>query len=248
MHKTFLLQLLLISLNDAVFGQDIPGSILSQSSPQGPGFSLPSQKMLDSDRVEGPKMELQTQTVASTSPEPLMMGIPTTTPETHVHDDMPALSSARVTGEKKFETEKKLESDIQQKLDEDEELAKLLRPDNVQEEDVAHNDPLYKSNIHANDDLDLDNLLQTDKVKEHTWEEEKHQPEKLERNSINDVLGSERVQGEKKDEKDAFDELEASQVKEAALDDKLGIELKSIVQQIQDMQREVAEALKEGED
>jgi len=244
MHKTFLLQLLLISLNDAVFGQDIPGSILSQSSPQGPGFSLPSPKMLDSDRVEGPKMELQTQTVASTSPEPLMMGIPTTTPETHVHDDMPALSSARVTGEKKFETEKKLESDIQQKLDEDEELAKLLRPDNVQEEDVSHNEP----NLRANDDLDLDNLLKTDKVKEHTWEEEKHQPEKIEPNHINDVLGSDRVTGERKDEKDAFDELEASQVKEAALDDKLGIELKSIVQQIQDMQREVAEALKEGED
>ena len=48
-----------------------------------------------------------------------------------------------------------------------------------------------------------------------------------------EIIDSERVQGEKKNEKDAFDELEASQVKEAALDDKLGIELKSIVQQIQ---------------
>ena len=50
---------------------------------------------------------------------------------------------------------------------------------------------------------------------------------------IIEIIDSERVQGEKKNEKDAFDELEASQVKEAALDDKLGIELKSIVQQIQ---------------
>merc|ERR1711974_26614 len=41
-------------------------------------------------------------------------------------------------------------------------------------------------------------------------------------------------------------ELESSRVKEAALDDKLGIELRSIVEQIQDMQREVADALKDG--
>merc|ERR1719445_903057 len=41
-------------------------------------------------------------------------------------------------------------------------------------------------------------------------------------------------------------ELEASSVKEAALDDKLGVELRSIVEQIQDMQREVADALKDG--
>jgi len=232
-----------------VNGQESPGAILSQISPQGPGFPLPSNQMLDSDRVEGQKIELQTQTPVPMPTDPLMMPEPKTTPQTHVHiDDLPALSSARVTGEKKLENEKKLESDIQQKLDEDEELAKLLRPDNVQEEDVAHNEPLYKPNLHANDDLDLENLLKTEKVKEHTWEEEKHQPEKIEQSSMKEMLDSERVQGEKKNEKDAFDELEASQVKEAALDDKLGIELKSIVQQIQDMQREVAEALKEGED
>merc|ERR1712037_107516 len=41
-------------------------------------------------------------------------------------------------------------------------------------------------------------------------------------------------------------ELESSRVKEAALDDKLGVELRSIVEQIQDMQREVADTLKDG--
>merc|ERR1719158_2049499 len=49
-------------------------------------------------------------------------------------------------------------------------------------------------------------------------------------------------------EKDEGEQLESSRVKEAALDDKLGIELRSIVEQIQDMQREVADALKDGGD
>merc|ERR1712025_52381 len=49
-------------------------------------------------------------------------------------------------------------------------------------------------------------------------------------------------------EKDEGEQRESSRVKEAALDDKLGIELRSIVEQIQDMQREVADALKDGGD
>merc|ERR1711909_63211 len=49
-------------------------------------------------------------------------------------------------------------------------------------------------------------------------------------------------------EKEEGEQLESSRVKEAALDDKLGIELRSIVEQIQDMQREVADALKDGGD
>ena len=47
------------------------------------------------------------------------------------------------------------------------------------------------------------------------------------------IIDSDRVEGEKKDPTDELSELEASRVKEAALDDKLGIELKSIVEQIQ---------------
>merc|ERR1712142_209818 len=69
---------------------------------------------------------------------------------------------------------------------------------------VAHE--VYKP-FHGNADSDLEDLLKNDPVKERT----------------SNLLDSERVVGE----------LQASQVKEAALDDKLGIELKSIVQQIQ---------------
>merc|ERR1711915_340780 len=133
--------------------------------------------------------------------------------------DMPAMNSARVTGEKKSF------KDIPLNLDEDEELAKLLKPDPVQIKDASASpkpgkaaDELFKADaVKGSPDLDL-------------------------------KLDSARVKGEDKSIKEASDDggkLEAAQVKEAALDDKLGNELKSIVEQIQDMQREVAEALKE---
>merc|ERR1711942_380102 len=234
MHKTVVFKI--IVLLSAVLGQGPPGS------PQGPGFappapaqglSLPSPPSIESDRVVGEKKEqneqLEAAPVKETPPVAPIAALlsPKPAPGAAVGvapaplAAMPDLNSARVTGEKK------LTSDIQQKLAEDEELAKLLRPDSVMEEEAAHE--VYKP-FHGNANLDLDDLLKNDPVKERT----------------NNLLDSERVVGEKKDTLGY--ELQASQVKEAALDDKLGIELKSIVQQIQDMQREVAEALKEGDD
>merc|ERR1712050_552444 len=171
---------------------------------------------MGSDRVEGEKKEqteqLEAAAVKETAPvapraallSPKPAGLPGAALGVAPAPlaAMPDLSSARVTGEKK------LTSDIQQKLAEDEELEKLLRPDSVMEEEVAHE--VYKP-FHGNADSDLEDLLKNDPVKERT----------------SNLLDSERVIGE----------LQASQVKEAALDYKLGIELKSIVQQIQDMQR-----------
>merc|ERR1712215_113067 len=71
------------------------------------------------------------------------------------------------------------------------------------------------------------------------------------------VLGSDRVTGEDS-EADAGEtetaltpgdkNLESSRVREAALDDKLGVELRSIVEQIQEMQKEVADALQDEAD
>ena len=130
--------------------------------------------------------------------------------------DMPSMNAARVTSEKKSL------KDIPLNLDEDEELAKLLKPDPVHIKDTPKPgkaaDELFKADaVKGAPDADL-------------------------------KLDSARVKGEDKSIKEASDDdgkLEAAQVKEAALDDKLGNELKSIVEQIQDMQREVAEALKE---
>ena len=79
---------------------------------------------------------------------------------------MPEMNSARVTGEDK------LESDLKFKMDEDEELAKLLRPDNVQE-NVA-------------EDLELEKLLKNDQVREHSWDSSDDQ---LKRSSKHHLLG-----------------------------------------------------------
>merc|ERR1712243_169566 len=70
------------------------------------------------------------------------------------------------------------------------------------------------------------------------------------------VLGSDRVTGEDSEAESAETSLtapgdknlESSRVREAALDDKLGVELRSIVEQIQEMQKEVADALQDEAD
>jgi len=70
-----------------------------------------------------------------------------------------------------------------------------------------------------------------------------------------DNLAPDRVRGNIADRMDSraivqednnvLENLSASKVQEAALDDKLGVELLGIVEQIQDMQKEVADALKD---
>jgi len=105
----------------------------------------------------------------------------------------------------------------------------------VKEENAGHSEGMKSFGHHANaEETDFDNIL---------------------KGEDRDILDSDRVEGEKMGKednselfalKDDLPDLEASRVREAALDDKLGVELRSIVEQIQDMQREVADALKDG--
>ena len=80
----------------------------------------------------------------------------------------PKLDSARVTGERR-----KPEISPHFKLDEDEELAKLLRPDSVQAHADAELDLEDHEALHMKEDMEIEKLLKNDQVKDHPWGEPK---------------------------------------------------------------------------
>jgi len=84
---------------------------------------------------------------------------------------------------------------------------------------------------------EISKLLSTEAVMMEDYKDENMDPSPV-RSLSKDDEDSSLTQG--------LDNLESAKVKEAALDDKLSIELRGIVQQIQDMQKEVAAVLQEG--
>ena len=79
---------------------------------------------------------------------------------------------------------------MQFKLDEDEELAKLLSPDSVQEHAHAdHGDDLDNVDLHKKEDIDIENLLRNDRVKSHSWEIPDDHEDGREKSNRDNILG-----------------------------------------------------------
>ena len=83
---------------------------------------------------------------------------------------------------------------MQFKLDEDEELAKLLSPDSVQEHvQAAHGDDLDNADLHKKENIDIENLLRNDRVKSNSWDIPDDHEDGREKSNRDSILGKQLI-------------------------------------------------------